>query len=400
MRRSVLPEPFASWFDGLQLAEIFLYALLATRISYILDLADVLLSDLSEKEKAEKAAALAMLAYWLEVEAMYQCSPRKFVDRLRAAYGLESAKVHALEREVSEKFPHTSARFKAAAAGSRFKARFALLFGAVFEKLARAFETLPRGAFIFAYKPLEWEPTVYKGKVIEAEEGAQNLSKWLAFILTIEIEEKKVLLPWWLHWLVKDARTRGGDYKRALKWALAAAQEGFEHRRWEGAEALKELLALNVYAKMDSITMETAQQLSQLELQIKQRKGAIERKTSEVESEEVPEAEVRGGGEEEARAPPSEPCADPSECRYCPLRGDCDWGSYREEGERRRGEEDEGERSGYYDYEDSDWERRLDEEEREVRESWLDDSWRGSWEERWMERRSEERRWDSYGGAW
>ena len=54
------------------------------------------------------------------------------------------------------------------------------------------------------------------------------------------------------------------------------------------------------------------------------------------------------------------------------------------------------EERGDYGYEDSYWERQLDEEEREVQWIWRDDRW----DERWLDQHWE-RYWDhSYSGEW
>ena len=364
--RSVVPEPFAAWLDALECAERLAYALLAARISYILNLADVLLSSASEGEKAGRAAALAMLVHELEFEAGLQCGPLNFVDRLRRAYELESRRASELEREVSGKFPRSSAPFKALAARSRAKARCALAFGEVLEKLAYAFAAIPRGSYAGALLSLEWGPARVAEEEIDAEEYARRAAKLLTFVLALEVTgtaRRRALLPWWLRWFADGlARSaRGGDAARSLKWAVAAALEGFApERRWVGAGALEEARA--AYARLNDLTTEL---LRELLAQPEPEEGAPEGEPSAVESGEAPEV------------PAGEP----------------EGGEPQEEGARRE-EEEEGGYEGY-EYEDSYWERRLDEDEREVRESWLDDRW----DEQWLERHWEQY-WDRGYGEW
>lgn len=410
----------ATWSAALSEAVARAYALVIAHCVHLIALCDALLSDSSTEEKARKVLAVqTILCDFLDEVGARATNIYHRIDQLRAIYERESALAKELESEANPKFERSWVELAERAARARFRARCAFTFASALEKLAKI-EFYAQCGLDAPHR--SWREEEFRKRLLMSLRAWRlGAARLLAAQLASELAGGRARMHEMVATLAADlapfvsfekppppAGLEELDKELDL---LEQALDELERRRNPSApldpasKALRRALRSLDYLNLTRLTRLSAQRALKAleELRELQPTAAVRRAYAETwyELAKLNAKRVELGLEpRQLPAPPDELCADPGECRYCPLRGDCDWGSYREEGERRRGEEDEGERSGYYDYEDSDWERRLDEEEREVRESWLDDSWRGSWEERWMERRSEERRWDSYGGAW
>jgi len=413
-------EPFATWSAALSEAVARAYALITAHCVHLIVLCDALLSDSSTEEKAKRIlAARTILCDFID-EVRRTASIYHRIDRLREIYERESALAKMLESEANPKFEKSWVELAERAARARFRARCAFTFASALEKIAKI--------EVYAQCGLDaphssWREEEFRKRLLMSPRAWRlGAARLLAAQLASELAGGRAHLHEMVATLAADLAPfasfekppppAGLEVLAELDDRIEQALDELERRRDPSAprdpasKALKRALLsleyLNLTSRLTRLSANRALKALE-ELRELQPIAAVRRAYAETWYElarlNVKRVEL-GLEPRQLPAPPDEPCADPGECRYCPLRGDCDWGSYREEGEPRRGEEDEGEQSVCYDYEDSDWERRLDEEEREVRESWLDDSWRGSWEERWMERRSEERRWDSYSGAW